>query len=273
MRAYIFNRREVELYRIVEEMELYIDGREDEVTSYSHMFGGEAMHQGTVPPGCKHPVHAFFSLDFNDPRLDVKHPNKKLGFLPLYYPLGNCGGPFTYRVIDAGNIEMFSHPYPPKWRQDIQKKYPEPFEATCIELVACDYDPKDVNDVFFCAGVLGIDALTAAERIKLRKDFLKMYIDEIGTDLIAADYDGDDTVPVEEIVSGYTPFTQGMPDDTCPNPKCKVHKAKTALPVFAFVTPEKDDPFYRRIAGPDDGQLIWQYCEKCGSFVVTNPIT
>lgn len=273
MHAFVFNYGETQLYEIVEEMWLYMENREDEVTTFSHVFGGESMHEGTIPPGCKKPVHAFFSLDLRDPRVGVKPPGKHSIFLPFYYPLGNIGGPFTYRFVDAGNIEMFSQPYPAKYRAGRMKNYPREFEAEPVELVSREYDPSDVSDVFHCGGVLGIDALTAAERAKLRKDFLQFYIDEIHTDLIAEDYEGDDSVPIEEIVSGYTPFTQGMPEYSCPNPRCKMHKSKEHLPPLLYVSPEEDDPFYKHIAGGDSGQLIWMYCRKCASFVVTNPCT
>ncbi len=153
------------------------------------------------------------------------------------------------------------------------KDYPEPFERDAVELVPNGYDPKDVNDVFFAGGVLGIAALTPRQKTKLKKDFLRFYHEEIGVDLIEEDYDGDESVTMDEIAEGYTPFTQGMPRDICPNPKCENHKAKTALPVLAFIDPEPDDPFYKSIAGGDSGQLIWQVCDKCGSFVVNNPCT
>ncbi len=272
MHAFLFNRGETELYEIIDEMFLYMENREDEVTLFRHSYGENECWEGTIPPGCKKPVHLFFDLDLSDPRVGIKLPGKHNNYLPLFYPLGNYGGPFCYRVVHTGKIELLSQPYP-RGPREYMKKYPEPFEQTPMELVPRKYDPTDVHDVFYCGGILGIDALTKRQRAKLRKDFLQFYIDEIHTDLIAEDYDGDDTVPVEEIVSGYTPFTQGTPDDTCPNPKCKIHKAGTPLPVLAYLSPEKDDSFYKALAGGDSGQLIWQVCEKCGSVVVTHPIT
>ena len=166
MHAFLINRRDVDLYRLVDQMELYMEGRDDEVTTYSHVLGGEGIHEGTIPPGCKKPVHLFFDLDLTDPRVGVKHPNKKLGFLPFYYPLGNYGGPFTYRVVDAGNIEMFSHPYPMgdrAWMKD----YSEPLEQCCLELVPFNYDPKSFDDAFYLlrwsAGHRGAHYATEAE--------------------------------------------------------------------------------------------------------------
>jgi hypothetical protein len=271
--AFLINRGDVDLYRLVDQMELYMDGREDEITTHSHVLGGTGIYEGTIPAGCKKPVHLFFDLDRRDPRVCAKHPNKSLGFLPFYYALGNSGGPFCYRVVDGGNIELLSHPYPKGGRAWLMKNFPEPLEEGSLELVAFDYDPKKFDDVFYCGGVLGIEGLTPRQKAKLRNDFLKYYRDKIGIDLIAEDYDGNQDVTIEEIVSGYNPFIQGLPEYKCPNPKCKNHKSKTPLPVLAYVSPEETDPFYKIIAGGDCGQLLWQYCEKCGSFVVTNPCT
>jgi hypothetical protein len=273
MRAFLFNRAETEAYQLLDTMTLYFEGLEQYDGPFSHSWGGDEVWEGLVPPGCKKPVHVFIDLDLSDPRVGFKLPGKHNTFLPLLYALGNCGGPFQYRVVQTGKIELLSQPYPPKYRRSIMKDYPEPFERGHLSLLSRKYDPADVHDVFFCGGVLGIAALNKRQKAKLRKDFLAFYRDEIGIDLIEEDYDGDDSVTIDEIVSGYSPFTQGEPDDPCPYPECENHKAGTPLPVLAYLEPERDDPFYNTLAGGDDGQLIWQVCEKCGSIVVTHPIT
>lgn len=273
MRAFLFNRRQVEVYEFVDEMTLYMEGREDEVTTFSHTFGGEGVHEGIIPPGCRKPVHLFHDLDLSDPRVGVTLPGPHNSHLPLYYALGNLGGPFRYRVVDDGRIEMYSRPYPPEKRASIQKRYPSSFDEEAVELVPRGYDPTDIRDVFFCGGVLGIASLTGRQKAKLRKDFLQMYRDEYKLDLIAEDYGGDDNVTIDEIVSHYDPFTQGTPDYPCPNPECENHAAGTRLPVLAFVEPEPDDPFYKSVAGGDSGQLIWLVCQRCGGVVVTNQCT
>lgn len=271
MRAFLFNRRHTEVYELVDQVFLFMECREDEVSDFSHMFGGGGEREGEVPPGCKKPVHLFFDLDLRDPRVGVTFPDPYARYLPLYYPLGNVGGPFKYRVADPDTVVMYSQPYPPKWRAHAMKNYPPPFEPAQLELVPRGYDPKDVNDVFFCGGVLGIAGLTARQKAKLKKDFLKFYRDEIGVDLIAEDYDGDAGVTMDEIAAGYTPYTQGTPEHPCPNPDCE--NRATPLPVLVVLDPDKDDPFYARIAGGDSGQLVWQVCERCGGVVVTNPAT
>lgn len=273
MRTFLFNRAETEVYQLLDTMTLYFEGLEEYDEPFSHSWGGHNVWEGLIPPGCMKPVHMFFDLDLRDPRVGIKLPGKHNTFLPLLYALGNCGGPFQYRVVQIGKVELLSQPYPPKYRAGRMKDYPDPFEQTPVALVPRKYDPTDVNDVFLWGGILGIAALTQRQKMKLRKDFLKMYRDEIGTDLIAADYDGDDSVTIDEIVAGYNPFTQGEPDDPCPYPACENHRAGIPLPVLAYLTPEPDDPFHKDLAGGDSGQLIWQVCETCGSVVVTHPIT
>lgn len=273
MRAFLFNRQQTEVYEFVDQTTLYMECREDEVTTYLHTFGGEGVNDGIIPPGCTKPVHLFFDLDLSDPRVGVTRPGPYITHMPLYYALGNRGGPFRYRVVHDGSIEMYSQPYPPEKWAAIQKHYPLPFDEEGVELVPWGYDPKNIRDVFFCGGVLGIASLTEWQKAKLRKDFLQMYRDEYKLDLIAEDYDGDDSVTIDEIVSGYNPFTQGTPEYPCPNPECENHAAGTRLPVLAYLEPEPDDPFYKSIMGGDSGQLIWLVCERCGGVVVTNPIT
>lgn len=273
MRAFLFNRAETEAYHLLDTMTLYFEGLEEYDEPFSHSWGGHDVWEGLIPPGCKKPVHMFFDLDLRDPRAGIKLPGKHNTFLPLLYALGNCGGPFQYRVVQACQVELLSQPYPPKYRAGRMKNYPEPFEQTPMALVPRKYDPTDVNDVFLWGGILGIAALTNRQKTKLRKDFLQMYRDDYKLDLIAEDYDGDDSVTIDEIVSGYHPFTQQPPEYPCPYPACANHKAGTPLPVLAYLTPEHDDPFYKALSGGDGGQLLWQVCEKCGSVVVTHPIT
>ncbi len=75
MHPFLFNRGEVDLYRLVE--------GPAKPGAYGHTWGGESTHTGTTPPGCKKPVHLFFHLDLSDPRLGIKFPNPKVKYLPL----------------------------------------------------------------------------------------------------------------------------------------------------------------------------------------------
>jgi len=238
---------------------------------YEHLAGGNLDYEGTIPTGRREPVQQFYHLDLSDARVGVQLPG--LTGLPLFYPLGNLGGPFRYRVVEDDRIELLCQPYPKQYRAHFLKKYPDLGGPCLFDLDPIHYDPRKVKHVFNYGGVLGIASLSARERAKLKKDFLRFYREEIGVDLIAEDYDGDDTVTIEAIATGYTPFTQGTPEETCPNPDCEVHKAGTPLSVFMYLEPGKEDSFYEIIAGGDSGQLIWQLCRKCASVVVTNPCT
>src|SRR5262249_434690 len=71
-----------------------------------HLFGGEARHEGAIPPGCEKPVHLFYDFNLNDPRLGIRFPDSKLSRLPFYYALGNCGGSFKYRVVSDSRIKL-----------------------------------------------------------------------------------------------------------------------------------------------------------------------
>lgn len=84
---------------------------------------------------------------------------------------------------------------------------------------------------------------------------------------------GAEEPPLEELVHGYSPFTQGMPGALCPNPACAWYGTGKELPVLAYLEPEKGDSFYQRIAGGDSGQLIWSVCPDCASVSVDNPCT
>jgi hypothetical protein len=256
----LFNRDEGEVY-------LVDDGVPGD---YGHEFGGEARHDGAVPPECPHPVHLFYNLDLSDPQLGIQLANAKITYLPLYYALGNLGGPFRYRVVSDTRIEMLCQPYPKQFRAGILKNYPEPFDPSPVELTPLDYDPKNPEDVWNLGGVLGIERLTARQRTTLRKKLKRWHLEQIGFPLLE---EHEQDMTIEEIVERCTPFTQGMPEETCPNPKCNQHKAGTPLPPLLLLDPDEGDDFYESIAGGDSGQLIWQLCRTCASVVVTNPCT
>jgi hypothetical protein len=259
----LFNRDEVEVY-------LLDDGVPGD---YGHEFGGDAPHDGVVPAECPHPVHLFYHLDLSDPRLGVELPHSQLTYLPLYYALGNLGGPFRYRVVSDDRIELLCQPYPKKFRAGIMKDYPEPFELEFVELYPLGYDPKKPEDVWNLGGVLGIEELTPRQRTTLKKKLERWYLKEMGCPLVEKEDEDEPDPPLEEIVEGCTPFTQGMPQEKCPNPQCKEHKAGTPLSPLLLLDPDEDDAFYEIIAGGDSGQLIWQLCRTCASVVVTNPCT
>jgi hypothetical protein len=242
---------------------------EDEESEFEHTFGGEACHDGTIPPECSKPVHLFYNLDLSDPQVGITLCGLKK--LPLYYALGNLGGPFSYRVVSDSQIEILCQPYPKQYRAGIMREYPEPFELEKVEFYSAGYDANDPQAVWYAGGILGIAKLTAKQKTALRKKLEKWHLKTIGCPLIDEGDDPDQTI--DEIAAQCNPFTQGMPGSTCPNPKCANHKSATPLPVLLFTQPDEEDDFYKLVAGGDSGQLIWQVCPKCASVVVDNPCT
>ena len=115
--------------------------------------------------------------------------------------------------------------------------------------------------------------LSARQKAALQKKLERWHLKNIGCPLVEKDDPNEPDPPLEKIVAKCTPFTQGMPEEKCPNPECEEHKAGTPLPPFALLEPDEDDPFYEIMAGGDSGQLIWQVCRRCASVVVTNPCT
>jgi hypothetical protein len=176
----LFNRKQTELYRL----EVLYEGEESE---FEHSFGGEACHKGTIPPECSKPVHLFYNLDLSDPQVGITL--RWLKKLPLYYALGNQGGPFRYRVVSDSQIELMCQPYPKQYRAGIMRDYLEPFELEKVELDPNGYDANDPEDVWYAGGVLGIAKLTAKQKTTLRKKLEKWHLENIGCPLLD---EGDD---------------------------------------------------------------------------------
>jgi hypothetical protein len=267
----LFNRDEVEAFWLYHDEADDLDN--DEPGAEDHTFGGEACHKGTTPPDCPKPVHLFYNLALSDPCLGIRLANSKITRLPLYYALGNLGGPFRYRVVSDARIELLCQPYPKKYRAGILKEYLPPFPPALVYAFPNGYDPTKPEDVWNYGAVLGLGEMSARQKAALKKKLERWHLKNIGCPLVEKDDPDEPDPPLEEIVAGCDPFTQGMPEEKCPNPKCKQHKAGTPLPPLVLLKPEEDDPFYEIIAGGDSGQLIWQVCPNCASVVVTNPCT
>jgi hypothetical protein len=266
MFGFLFNHGESRLF------ELYSPG--DEHGEYRHTFGGPACHGGVVPPEGKKPVHLFYQFDLTDPRVGLRFPALGLTRLPLYYALGNLGGPFRYRVASDSRIEILSQPYPEGHRAEAMRRYPRPLRPQVIDLGEHRYDPTNPQHVWEYAGVLGIGRLTDAQKEDLRVNMDRWFAENLPHRSLLEDYvtgEGYEDPPMEELVESFSPFTQGMPDARCPNPACEWYGRE--MPVLAYLEPEKRDPFYQRIAGGDSGQLIWSVCPNCASVSVENPCT
>ncbi len=273
----LFNRGEAEVYQL---FSCDLGGLQ-----FKHTIGGKSYHKGTIPPGCRQRVHLFYELDLADPLIEVRPPQPEVTRLPLYYPLGNSGGMFKYRVVSDKEIDMLSLPYP-KPERDIPKPYPKPFPPGGIFLQPIDFDPKDPEWLWNYGGILGVGKLTATEKATTRKKFESWHQKTFKYPLLDRyhkNYGEEEDPNLDEIVRIFTPFTQGMPEVICPNTKCNGHKEQMSLPALAYLTPEDDEDdedadggaqrVFKLLAGGDSGQLIWMVCPLCMSVVVDNPCT
>jgi len=269
MFGYLFNQGECRLF------ELYAPGQEDP-DEFRHTFGGEAHHEGVIPPEGKKPVHLFYQFDLADPRVGWGFPSLGLSRFPLYYALEGQGGPFHYHVVSDSRIEILSQPYPAEYRAKAMRRQPRPFRFEVIDLGEHRYDPTQPQDVYNYGGIFGIGMLTAEQKAELRVNMDLWFQKTLPHRSLLEDYDmseGGEEPPMEELVSSFSPFTQGIPEAGCPNEACEWYRTENELPVMAYLEPEDKDPFYKRIAGADNGQLIWSVCPKCASVSVINPCT
>src|SRR5205807_13441 len=113
----------------------------------------------------------------------------------------------------------------------------EPLPIAPVELAALGYDPNDPEDVWNSGGVLGIERLSARQKAVLKGRLERWHLKHIGCPLVEKDDESEPDPPLEEIVAGCTPFTQGMPREKCPNPRCAQHKAGTPLPPLVLLQP------------------------------------
>jgi hypothetical protein len=270
----LFNRAKSEVYQLLH------FGLED--SDNKHTFGGAPRRKGAIPPDGTKRVHLFYELDLTDPLIEIRSPRPEITRLPLYYPLGNTGGMFTYRVVSNTAIKMLSKPYP-KPKRDIPKPYPKPFPQESVMLQPLDYDPTDPGWLWNYGGVIGVGKLTAMEKTATKKALESWHLKTFDYPLIKR-YDAwhgeEDDPDLDELVRMFTPFTQGMPEAICPNPECTGHKEKLSLAPLAYL--ETDENGYDEeeecqvetlLAGGDSGQLIWMVCPLCLSVVVDNPCT
>ena len=273
--AQLFNRARPEVYQLLPCDPAYAE--------FGHVAGGEARHRGATPPGRPKPVHLFYELDLADPLVEVRSPRPEVTRLPLYSPLGNAGGPFQYRVVSDDEIELLSSPYPNP-RRDAPKPYPKPFRHEAVYLQPINFDPKDPEWLWNYGGILGVGSLTAGEKDAVKKEFERWHRKTFKYPLLERYHewiDGTEDDPgLDELVRMFTPFTQGMPEATCPNPDCPAREGGAPLPPLAYLQPEgdeDDEPEEKRVcrllAGGDSGQLIWMVCPRCLSVVVENPCT
>jgi hypothetical protein len=262
MNAYLFNRAMTERFL------LYVDEPDDEKSM--HTFGGPARYEGIVPEGSEQPATLLFRFDLRDPEVGVKIP--RVRWLPIFYPFGNSGGPFKYRVLSNRAIKMLCQPYPRRmYRRGVKfGTFPTEFPRAPVYFMPTCYDPKDPENVDDCGGVLGVDALSPQERATLLQRMNEMYVERYGD---VYDPECDHYESLDELVSKCSPFTQGMYNSPCPVPDCGNHGKKGSMRALLYIDPEPEDPICELIGGGDDGQLVFEICPECHAVMAHNPIT
>jgi hypothetical protein len=275
----LFNRTKSEVYQLLP--------CSPEDTAYAHTFGGEPGRKGEIPLGRTKRIHLFYDLDLTDPLVDIRSPRPNITRLPLYYALGNTGGPFAYRLVSNTAIRLLCNPYPKA--KYVPKPYPKPFAREPIYLQPIGFDAKDPEWLWSYGALLGVGSLTERERkqtLKQLKAYHRKRYDESIYDAYANwfhddEYGGYQEDPdLAELVRMFNPFTQGMPATICPDRKCPGHKGRTRLAPIAYLQTmdegydqKGEQQVERLLAGRDSGQLIWMVCPLCLSVVVENPCT
>jgi hypothetical protein len=275
----LFNRTKSEVYQLLP--------CNPEETAYAHTFGGERRRNGEIPPGRTRRIHLFYDLDLADPHVDIRSPRPEITRLPLYYALGNAGGPFAYRLASDTAIRLLCDPYPKV--EYVPKPYPRPFAREPVYLQPIGYDAKDPEWLWNYGALLGVGSLTEREREQALKELEAYHQKRYGESIYDAyanwfhdrEYCGDQEDPdLAELVRMFNPFTQGMPAAVCPDRECPGHQGRTRLAPIAYLqTMEEgyehkgEQQVERLLAGGDSGQLIWMVCPLCLSVVVDNPCT
>ncbi|HEY7310059.1 MAG TPA: hypothetical protein VH643_11925 [Gemmataceae bacterium] len=262
MNAYLFNRAMTERFL------LDVDEPDDEKSE--HTFGGSMRYDGVVPEGSEQLATLLFRFDMRDACVGVKIP--RVRWLPIFYPFGNKGGPFIYRTLSNRAIEMLCQPYPKSsYRRGVKfGTFPTEFPQAPVYLCPTGYDPKDLQDVDYCGGVLGVDGLSEKERATLLRNMNAMYKERYGD---VYDPESDYYESLDDLVSECDPFTQGNYNSPCPVRDCVNHGKEGAMCALLCIDPEPDDPLYELIAGSEDGQLVFEICPKCHVVMAHNPIS
>jgi hypothetical protein len=244
-------------------------------SKFGHTFGGPPLHQGVNFPGFKKPAHLFFHFNLLDPKIGIQIPGAQ--WLPIYFPLRNDEGEFSYRILSNSTIDILSRPYRRKnlkhYRFD--QDFPPPFVQAPVHLEELVYNPRDPEDVYLFGGIFGVNMLSDTEQRAMRKKIAKKYRKIMGEDLVneyEEEFPIDSLADAIEYIGG--PFPQGFPDSTCPNRECENRSVRRSMHTFLYLSPEESDiPLYEEIGGGDCGQLTFEICPKCHAIRICNPCT
>lgn len=232
-------------------------------SEYAHTFGGPLQQKGTSREECQDlAIHLLHRLDLTDPAIPTRIPGVR--WLPLYYCFDFRVDEIGYRLISDDKLEMFFPRDDPnvsekeEWPDD---DYPPRFRKRPVKVSPRDYDPLNIEDAFFWAGIFGIEKLKAHHR-EATKDRIIELLERLDFETPESDEE------LEEMLE--FPFMQGIPNDPCLNPGCANHHTKGQLQVIALVPAEPVSGVHLFGEWGDGVRLIFQMCPKCYTIRVKN---
>lgn len=238
-------------------------GRRGLASPFGHAFGGSAKYAGLLPGKGKPPVNLMFRFDTSD--LAVNATISGARWLPLLCAIQYDACGLGYRVVSDGEVKILRME-----RRKPDRGYrnvcPDALPPQPVTLLEAPYDPDDVADVVFHAGVFGYDGLTPKQYAKV--------VRRAQRDAPSHGWDGS----IEEFMQNACgPYVQGRPVEGCPDRSCGNHGRPSSLRTVAIYV---EHPFdWRKPTDPPawcpDGDLmiIWQTCPKCTAIQATNQCT
>lgn len=239
-------------------------GQRGVVSPFGHAFGGSGKYAGLTPGKGKPPVHLMFRFDTTDLAVNATVPGVR--WLPLLCAVRYDACNLGYRVVSDVEVRILrmEHRKPDKSYRD---GCPDVLPSQPVSLVETPYNPDDISDVTFHAGVFGYDGLSPAQYAKV--------VRRAERDAPAFGY-GES---VDEFLSMQCgPYFQGRPTDDCPTRACGNHGRPSSLRTVAVYIEDPIDwqkPTSPPAWWPDASGLmiVWQICPKCSAIQVTNQCT
>ena len=134
-------------------------GKRGKKSPFGHTFGGAVDYSGLTAYKGQPPVHLLFRLNTTDPAVAVTLPGLK--WLPLLCAIRYGACDLGYRVVSDGEVKILHQTEKRAWDDFPYEDYPEKLPARPVALAEGSYDPGNVEDALFYAGVFGYGALSA----------------------------------------------------------------------------------------------------------------
>ena len=230
---------------------------------YGHTFGGPHDRKGTTRAECNGLlIHLLHRFDLTDPVIPISIPG--IRWLPLYYCFDFRADELGYRLTSDEALVTFFPVNDPnvtereEWPDD---DYALEFPRSDITVTAFDYDPTNLDDAYFWAGIFGIGQLSAADQAAAKQRVAEEF-DGLGL------YSPETDEEYHEALS--SPFSQGKPVGGCLNPDCSNSGREGRLSTIALLPaePVKGVQTFGSLGG--GVQLVFQICGECKTIRVSN---